>query len=242
MNKKHKWTKRQAKNALVPNFGKKYVTQPALLKLIGVVKNKRVLELGSGNGYWLELLSQRGASCTGVEISKKQINLAKERNSSPKIRYIQGDITNLEKYNLKSNSYDVVFLEHALLEISSIKKLEKIFNGIYKLLKKDGISVISDLHPFAPSAKPDNLKTSKKFNYFSSGDIISLVSKRIDGKEISYKDFHWTLGDIVKPITKSGLKIIEIIEPRPPVKIANKYAQLAYRLKTPMSIMLKVIK
>lgn len=242
MNKKHRWTKELVKNAKVPNFGKKYVTQPTLLKLIGAVKNKRVLELGSGNGYWLDLLSRRGALCTGVEVSKKQIDLAKEKNISQKIRYIQGDITNLQKYNLKSNIYDVVFLEHVLLEISSIKKLEKIFNGVYKLLKKDGILIVSDLHPFAPSAKPDNLKTNKKFNYFSSGDIVHLVSKRIDDKEILYKDFHWTLEDIVKPITKSGLKIVEIIEPRPSMKIANKHAELAYRLKIPMSIMLKAIR
>lgn len=238
--KKHEWTSKQVKSASIPNFGKKYISEPYFLKLIGGVKNKKVLELGSGNGYWLEILFKKGAICTGIEIAEKQINLARHKNAT--IEYIKGDITNLKKYNLKIDNYDVVFLEHVLLEIPSIKKLEKIFSGAYRLLKRGGMLAIADLHPFAPSSKPENIRIDKKYNYFLSGGIIKVISKRVDGKETIYKDFHWTLQDIVESITKSGLQITKIIEPRPSVKLARKYTQLAYRLTKPMSIMIKAIK
>ncbi len=240
--KKHGWTSKQVRSASIPNFGKKYIGEPYFLKLVGEVKNKKILELGSGNGYWLELLSRKGAICTGVEIAEKQISLARNKNTAKKIKYIRGDITNLEKYNLKTNNYDVMFLEHVLLEISSIKKLERIFSGAYKLLKKGGILAVADLHPFAPSSKPVNIRTDKGYNYFLSGKIIKVISKRIDGKETIYRDYHWTLENIVQSITKSGLQIIEIIEPRPSIKLAKKYSQLTYRLTKPMSIMIKAIK
>lgn len=240
--RKHKWTNKQARSASIPNFGKKYIGEPYFLRLIGKVKNKKVLELGSGNGYWLELLSRKGAICTGVEIAEKQIILARNKNTAKKIKYIKGDITNLEKCNLKVNNYDVIFLEHVLLEISSIKKLEKIFSGVYKLLRKGGMLAIADLHPFAPSSKPENIRTGKEYNYFLSGEVIKIISKRIDGKETIYRDFHWSLEDIVQSITKSGLQITEIIEPRPSKKLARKYTQLFYRLTRPMSIMIKAIK
>jgi len=240
--KKHDWTKKQAKSASIPNFGKKYIGEPYFLKLIGEVRNKKVLELGSGNGYWLEMLSKKGAICTGIEIAEKQIILARNKDSSKRIKYIRGDITDLKKYNLAFNNYDIVFLEHVLLEISSIEKLERIFARAYNLLKKGGILIISDLHPFAPSSKPENIRTDKKYNYFSSGKVIEVVSLRIDGKETIYKDFHWTLENIITSITKSGLHITGIIEPKPSIAFTKKYPQLMYRLKTPMSFMIKAIK
>ena len=170
------------------------------------------------------------------------INPSNQQITAKKIKYIRGDITNLGKYNFKINNYDVIFLEHVLLEISSIKKLERIFSGAYKLLKKGGILAVADLHPFAPSSKPGNIRTDKVYNYFLSGEIIKVISKRVDGKETIYRDYHWTLENIVQSITKSGLQIIEIIEPRPSIKLAKKYSQLTYRLTKPMSIMIKAIK
>lgn len=239
-NKKHSWTKKQAQSASVPNFGKKYIGEPELFKMIGSVKNKKILELGSGNGYWLELLTKRGAECTGIEISEEQLKIAKQSN--PEISYIQGDITKLYKYKLEQNTYDIIFLEHVLLEISSIEKIKSTMKESYKLLKKSGIIVVSELHPFAPSAKPGNIRAPKDYNYFSSGSIIEIVSKRVDGGETVYRDFHWTLSDLSGSLTQAGLHIIEITEPRPSLKLAEKYPELSYRHTVPMSFWVKAIK
>ncbi|HEX8932420.1 MAG TPA: class I SAM-dependent methyltransferase, partial [Patescibacteria group bacterium] len=143
--KKHEWTEKQAKSAHTPNFGKKYIGEPELLRMFGNVKNKKVLELGSGNGYWLDLLSRHGAIGTGVELEKKQLELADKSNH--RTTYIQGDITKLEKLNLQKNSFDFVLLEHVLLEISSLKKINKIMTDAFGLLKKSGVIIISEIHP-----------------------------------------------------------------------------------------------
>jgi ubiquinone/menaquinone biosynthesis C-methylase UbiE len=239
MKRAHRWTKKQTINALVPNFGKKYITEPALMKLIGPVKGKQVLELGSGNGYWLELLSKKGAHCTGVEIANQQILLARRKDKQKTIKYVRGDITNLSSCHLKRNFYDIVFLEHVLLEISSLKKIQNIFEDTHDLLKKSGKIIISDLHPSAPSLRKKDIGTDSLYDYFSSGKIVKLVSKRIDGKNIFYKDFHWTLEDISLAIAKSGFSITDIIEPRPTKSLAKRYKELAYRRKIPMSIMFR---
>jgi hypothetical protein len=86
------------------------------------------------------------------------------------------------------------------------------------------------------------MKIDTSFTYFSSGKTIEIISKRIDGQEILYKDYHWTLEDICGSITQSGLKLISIIEPKPTAALAKKYPELAYRLETPMGIMFKAIK
>ncbi len=238
--KKHEWTEKQAKSAYTPNFGKKYIGEPELLRMFGNVKNKKVLELGSGNGYWLDLLSKRGAIGTGVEIEKKQLELANKSN--PKTTYVQGDITKLEQLGLQNNSFDFVLLEHVLLEITSIKKINKIMTDAFALLKKSGIIIISEIHPFAPSSKPDNIRTPVEYNYFSSGSVIQIVSRRLDGKETLYQDYHWTLSDLANSLTQAGFYISEITEPKPSVKLARKYSDLAYRQTTPMALWIKAVK
>lgn len=238
--KKHEWTQMQSKSAHTPNFGKKYIGEPELFRMMGNVSNKKILELGSGNGYWLDLLAKRGAICTGVEISEKQLELVDKNISS--IVYLKGDITALSKLKLKKDSYDIILLQHVLLEISSLKKIKKIMEGAFALLKKSGVIIISDIHPFAPSLKSDIVRTAIDYNYFSSGSVFEVVSKRIDGGETIYRDFHWTLSDIFGTLTKAGFYIIEVTEPRPPMKISEKYPELAYRQVIPMSFWIKAIK
>lgn len=241
MQQKHDWTKKQAASAVVPNFGKKYIGEPELLRMLGTkISGKKVLELGSGNGYWLELLTKHGAQCTGVEISERQLELARKTNSN--ISYIQGDATSLEKYGLKKSSFDIVLLEHVLLEIPSIQKIRSIMTGAFDLLKKQGVIIISELHPSAPSSRPDNMKVAPEYNYFSSGKVIEVVSKRVDGGETVYKDFHWTLADISGSLTQAGFHIVELTEPRPTRQLAKQYPELSYRLTIPMSLWIKAIK
>src|SRR3989344_7057950 len=145
--KVHKWTKKQVKTAQKPDYTKLYVTQPALLKELGNVKDKKVLEIGCGNGYWLRILAQRGAKCTGFDIAKNQIETARTLPLSNNINYFVADAT--KKISLM-NKFDTIFIEHVLLEISQLSKIKNLFKNAYKLLKNGGYLIVSELHPFAP--------------------------------------------------------------------------------------------
>lgn len=237
----HGWTQEQAEKAAIPTFAKKFVFEPLLLELIGDASGKQILELGSGSGYWLNLLSDRGANCTGVEISENQIELARKSNPG-NIKYIQGDITTLQNLELPKDSYDVIFLIYVLLEMPDKTKLESIVKNSYSFLKKGGELIIIDQHPFAPSNRPYNLKVPENYTYFSSGTVIEGVSTRIDGEKILYHDVHWTLEDLTGLITESGLCITKVAEPRVSVDLANKYPSLVNRLDFPMDILIKSTK
>ena len=238
----HEWTMEQVQSASKPNFGKVFVTAPNLLRALGEIEGKSILELGCGNGYWLRLLARAGANVTGIDLAENQIKAAKSWDDpmTNKIDYRVGDVS--QELDLQ-NKFDVVFFEHVLLEIPEKTALYDAVQNAANALKEGGSLIVSDIHPFAPSSRPENIRTSEGFNYFDSGAPFEVRSNRVDGGDIYYKDVHWTLSDISGAITSAGLKITEIIEPVPNSEDVAKYPdELGYRLDKPMAIMFKAIK
>lgn len=233
----HEWTKEQVSSASKPNFGKIFVTAPNLLEAIGEVDGKKVLEMGCGNGFWLRLLARVGAKCTGIDHAENQIEAAKNWDDplTTSIEYRVGDVS--DQVDMQSQ-YDLVFFEHVLLEMPERSILDGAIKNASDALKSGGKLVISDMHPFAPSSRPGNMRISEDFSYYDSGAPFEISSTRVDGETIYYKDCHWTLSDIAQAITKAGLVITEIKEPVPSKEDIARYPeQLGYRLKNPMAIM-----
>ena len=56
-----------------------YYTRPAVLDLAGDVAGRRILDVGCGAGPLLAALRQRGAVVTGVDSSRKMLELARQR-------------------------------------------------------------------------------------------------------------------------------------------------------------------
>lgn len=238
----HDWTVEQVQSASKPNFGKVFVTAPNLLRVLGDIEGKDVLELGCGNGYWLRLLARAGAKTTGIDLAENQITAAKSWDDpiTNEIDYRVGDVS--QALDLQGK-FDIAFFEHVLLEIPDKNELYNAVQNAANTLKEGGTLVISDIHPFTPSSRPENIRIADDFNYFDSGAPFEIQSKRVDGEIIYYKDVHWTLSDLVGAIASAGLKITEITEPQPTLEDVRKYPnELSYRLNTPVAIMLKAIR
>lgn len=237
--KKHRWTKEQVKSARVPNYSKLYVVKPALLEILGNIKGKKILEVGCGGGFWLKILSKKGAKCTGIDKEKNQIKAA-EKNNKEKIKYYLGDASRLSK--IINNKFDIVLIEKVFLEVPNLYKIKKILKEAYKVTKKKGFVLVSELHPMAPNLDLPNLKIEKNYNYFKSGSRIKIISKKVDGGETIYIDYHWTFEDLCNAITEVGFKIVGVKEPDPSGEVVKKYPYLKYRKGKPLAIMIKAEK
>ena len=89
------------------------------------IKNKKILDIGCGGGILSEELSKMGAKVTGIDSSKKSINIAKKhaKEQDLEIEYINGSI--LDVSNL--GNYDCVVCSEMIEHIHEPKKLiEKI--------------------------------------------------------------------------------------------------------------------
>jgi 2-polyprenyl-3-methyl-5-hydroxy-6-metoxy-1,4-benzoquinol methylase len=79
------------------DFSKRHLVNPVLLRMLGDVGRKRVLDAGCGNGYLSRMLARRGAQVTGIEPASALFEFAadSERAEPLGIRYVQADLCEL---------------------------------------------------------------------------------------------------------------------------------------------------
>ena len=125
------------------------------------IKSKNILELGCGGGQCSIFLSKKGAICSGIDISTKQIEYATElaRKECVKIDYVVGSGENLSYF--KDCEFDIVL---AVFSIQYIKNLGKCLEEVRRVLKKGGIFVFSLDHPFYSAVSPQTMKLESNYN------------------------------------------------------------------------------
>jgi len=105
------------------------------------LKKVKILDIGCGGGLLSEPMNRMGADVTGIDASKKNINIAKlhAKKNNLKIRYICSSPEKLKK-NIK---YDVI------LNMEIIEHVEDVgffLKSCSELLKKNGIMFVATLN------------------------------------------------------------------------------------------------
>jgi ubiquinone/menaquinone biosynthesis C-methylase UbiE len=96
--------------------------------------DSKILDVGCGAGIPIDkYLVSKGHKVTGVDISEKQIELAKM--NVPEAIYIVKDMTEI---NFLNNSFDAVVSFYAIFHIPKEEHLE-MFKKIYNFLKRGGL-------------------------------------------------------------------------------------------------------
>lgn len=141
-------------------------------------QTKRLLEVGSGYGYFLELAAKDKWIAEGVEISPYCCKIARERGSKV-------TMGSLESADLPLNSYDVVILwdviEHFPQPDQIIRVCRQFLRtgGVLVMRTPDGRALESTLNPlrvlYRNLAYPAN--TAEHIFHFTPRDLIALVAK-----------------------------------------------------------------
>lgn len=79
------------------DFAKRHLLSPVLLRMLGDVCGRRILDAGCGQGYFARLLADQGAAVTAVEPGQSLIGYAMEKEQERRqgIRYVQADLCSL---------------------------------------------------------------------------------------------------------------------------------------------------
>lgn len=103
----------------------------------------RYLEIGCGTGKNTEWLVTRAQEVTAVDLSEEMLAKAKAKINSPKVQFIQADITS--PWTFTQGLYDMVGFS---LVLEHIDNLPAVFEKVAAVLKPGGYVYIGELHPF----------------------------------------------------------------------------------------------
>ena len=115
-----------------------------LQPLLKTVKDKYVLDLGCGQGWFCDEIVKHGGRVLGLEPSMKNIQLA--RDTYPKIEFVHSSLQ-----DFKSNrSFDVIV---AIMVLEHFLDLEMAFKQLFKLMKPKSqfITIVGDFNKFTNS-------------------------------------------------------------------------------------------
>jgi 2-polyprenyl-3-methyl-5-hydroxy-6-metoxy-1,4-benzoquinol methylase len=101
----------------------------------GLGDDARILDVGCGDGFHLNLLKEYGNknwTLEGIDLDKRAVEAAKRSG-------LNVHLGSVEEMDLPENSYDLVFMVQT---IEHVEKPAAVLNAVYKLLKKGGKFVI----------------------------------------------------------------------------------------------------
>ena len=107
-----------------------------------------VLDLGTGNGYYLQKIASRfpDKSYLGIDISEDLIEIATRENSRANVRFICGDLFEFE------GAYDVVILR---LVLQHLPDVDKVLKKVARITKQGGSVLVIEAHDPSRMYWPD---------------------------------------------------------------------------------------
>ena len=182
------------------------------LDLLGDISGKTILHLQCHFGQDTISLSRLGAETTGVDLSDKAIEsarqLASETNSNA--NFICCDIYDLP--NHLDKQFDIVYTSYGT--IGWLPDLEKWAKIISKFLKPNGQFVFVEFHPVVWMFDDDFEKIN--YNYFNSGAIIESENGTYADRtaKISQEFVMWNHGltEVLTSLINNGLEITSFSE------------------------------
>lgn len=182
------------------------------LDLLGNIEGKTILHLQCHFGQDSISLSRLGAEVTGIDLSDKAIESAKQIAIETKsdAKFICCDIYDLP--NHLDKQFDIVFTSYGT--IGWLPDLDKWAEIVSKFLKPQGQFVFVEFHPVVWMFN-DNFKEIK-YNYFNSGAIVESENGTYADKnaEISQECITWNHGisEVLNSLIKSGLEVNSLDE------------------------------
>lgn len=208
---------------------------PNMLKFMGDVNNKVILDLGCGEGGYSRELAKKGATLVSIDCSAKAIeyatSLAKEENL-----HIEHFVRNSnDLFDIESNRFDIVLCSMMLMDCEDF---EGTLREVARVLKPNGRLFASVLHPCFDGNHDEGIgrqgagidKQVVVKNYFEPKEWKAPLWQGT----IPVIWRHRTLEEYVKAFLKVGLTIVDLNEPRASEEQAQISVALAWLKKIPL--------
>lgn len=196
---------------------------PNLLRILGDIKGKKILDLACGQGIFTDTLASLRADTVGIDISKELITIAKDRNlikgkAKKEVRGAEYFVTPSDDlYMIKDDTQDIVV---CVLALQNIEKLDKTLEEVSRILVRGGRFIMVLNHPMYRNPRKTHwgYDEATSIQYRRVDEYMSESSVKIDmtpGSKVDKKytiSFHRPLQLYVKALSKHHFAITRLEE------------------------------
>ncbi|MFH1585858.1 MAG: class I SAM-dependent methyltransferase [archaeon] len=187
------------------------------LGLLGDVRNKKIIEVGSGAGQNSIVLSKRGGRATAFDISQEQLEFGRKIAEKEKanVNFVKGDFQELRKY-FDPESFEIAMSTYALQYCATPESMNATFQQVNEILTPRGIFVFSLDHPVRTVGSWDE-KTDRFSldNYFDRSEKEWDYSFPETGVSARMRGSFKTVGDILNGVMGARFNLEKVLEPEP---------------------------
>ncbi|ACK72061.1 Methyltransferase type 11 [Gloeothece citriformis PCC 7424] len=206
--------------------------KPVMMDLIGIITDKRILDLGCGDAaIGREFLDRGAASYVGLEGSHKMAALALQTLAGTSGQVIRQEI---ETWTYPPAAFDLVI---ARLSLHYVADLKRVFSNVRQTLDRQGQFVFSVEHPVITSCdrgwKAGTLRQDWVVDdYFKTG-------LRVTNWLGAYvKKYHRTIEEYFYLLQEAGLRIKDLREARPQLQHFHDIQTYERRKRIPLFLIL----
>ena len=208
---------------------------PNMLRFMGDVRGKRILDLGCGEGGYSRALAKQGARLLSVDCSRRAIEYAEAlaREEGLDIDHCVRNSNDL--FDIEAEQFDTVLCSMMLMDCEDF---EGTLCEAHRVLKPGGRLFASVLHPCFDGNHETGIgrqgagidRQVVVMNYFEPRTWEAPLWQGT----IPVIWRHRTLEDYVKAFVKAGFTIVDLNEPRATDEQASRSVALAWLKKIPL--------
>jgi len=196
------------------NDYRNHLLLPRMLRMLGDVRGRSVVDLGCGEGGYARELTRRGARVTAVDGSKRLLEVARQRAHAEnlEIDHLCANANALDA--IPSASVDVVVASMVLMDVEDY---DGAVREIDRILTPDGELVMSITHPCFSAPKSEWVRDAAGQPQFFAVDR---YFDRVAFDDVIARGFrqpvirrHRPLEDYMAPLLGLGLVLREFQEP-----------------------------
>ena len=177
--------------------------------ILGDVRGRRVLEIGAGAAQCSAWLAARGAHAVATDLSGGMLRGAARPGPGTGPTLVQADARSLP---FPDASFDEVVTAYGALAF--VPDAAGVHREVARVLRPGGRWAFSVTHPvrwaFPDDPGAGGLTVSR--SYFDR----TPYAERTAGGQVSYVEYHRTLGDHVREVRAAGLVLEDLVEPEWP--------------------------
>lgn len=216
---------------------------PHTFALLGEVAEKKVLDVGCGEGGYTRKLACKGAQVTGIDGSARLIDIAKRRAERENLTIVYNVRNANLLYDLEEESFDIVLAAMSLMDVEDCCGA---IAEIYRVLRKGGEFLMSITHPCFTGRGSRWWRNAEGVvdhyaidNYGNRETWEEFITDKF-AKPVIFR--HMTLEDFICPLLELGFNLILFQEPTPTPKQILQSERLKRLNRIPLFLFMKWVK